>query len=857
MKNFIFMLSILCICSVDAQDFSHTIQSYFNQNRSQHQLNAQDVADIHISAQSYSNSTKVFHVYAHQRYQGIDIFNAITNFAISPNNEIKSAKVGFVSNIAQKVNTTNTSLTAVEGIFHAANRLGLGTPSELELIEEKGNHQYIYNKGNISHENIHVKLVYQPDEEYTSLRLAWDISIFTLDSKHWYSVRIDAQNGNLLSTHDWMTQCDFSDYHVAEAHTTKNIFEQQASSFFTPNDGSTYRVYAIPVESPNHGNTTLVSEPGHAVASPFGWHDTNGVIGPEYTSTRGNNVRARADLAGNNTGNEAQGGSDLEFDFPYNFNQPPLGHVNASTTNLFYWNNIIHDIFYQYGFDESSWNFQQTNYTGQGIGNDYVNADAQDGSGTNNANFATPPEGQNPRMQMFLWDNNGVSDLFTINNGPLAGDYGAVEAGFGAPVPTSPITANLVLVLDGGANPYDACQTITNGAAINNRIAVIQRGDCEFGFKVLAAENLGALAVIIVNNESGAPIVMGPGELGDDVTIPSVMISQADGDPIIASLAGGNTINGTLVNNGPFAFCSSLDSGIIAHEYGHGISNRLTGGGFNVGCLQNAEQMGEGWSDYFGLMLTMKTGDTPEQPRGVGTYVVGQPTNGNGIRPAPYSTSFGVNNYTYGATNNSNISQPHGIGFVWATMLWDLTWDLIDEHGFDPDIYHGTGGNNIALQLVMDGLKLQVCSPGFVNGRDAIIEADLLANESENFCIIWRAFAKRGLGLNASQGSSHNRFDQVEDFTVPVECNLGTPDESLNQFMIFPNPTEGLVNIIARNNMGASNIAIFDINGRKVFSQNEILNGVSTIYFGELNSGIYILQITGENHTYNTKLIIK
>src|SRR5690606_27074315 len=104
-------------------------------------------------------------------------------------------------------------------------------------------------------------------------------------------------------------------------------------------------------------------------------------------------------------------------------------------------------------------------------------------------------------------------------------------------------------------------------------------------------------------------IVMGPGEVGDQVNIPSIMISQEDGESIIDALADGDTISGTLVNNGPFAFCSSLDSGIIAHEYGHGISNRLTGGGFNVGCLQNDEQMGEGWSDYFGLILTMKPGD--------------------------------------------------------------------------------------------------------------------------------------------------------------------------------------------------------------------------------------------------------
>ncbi len=50
---------------------------------------------------------------------------------------------------------------------------------------------------------------------------------------------------------------------------------------------------------------------------------------------------------------------------------------------------------------------------------------------------------------------------------------------------------------------------------------------------------------------------------------------------------------------------ASFDNGVIAHEYGHGISNRLTGGASNVGCLSNQEQMGEGWSDWFGLMLTI------------------------------------------------------------------------------------------------------------------------------------------------------------------------------------------------------------------------------------------------------------
>ena len=89
---------------------------------------------------------------------------------------------------------------------------------------------------------------------------------------------------------------------------------------------------------------------------------------------------------------------------------------------------------------------------------------------------------------------------------------------------------------------------------------------------------------------------------------------------------------------------SDFDNGIIVHEYGHGISNRLTGGRLTTSCLATtysgggmtfeSEQMGEGWSDYYALLLT----DTNTDGRGIGTYAVYQPTDGQGIRPYRYST---------------------------------------------------------------------------------------------------------------------------------------------------------------------------------------------------------------------------
>jgi hypothetical protein len=87
---------------------------------------------------------------------------------------------------------------------------------------------------------------------------------------------------------------------------------------------------------------------------------------------------------------------------------------------------------------------------------------------------------------------------------------------------------------------------------------------------------------------------------------------------------------------------ASFDNGVIVHEYGHGVSNRLTGGPANSSCLNNIQSggMGEGWSDYFGLMLTMEPGDNGANARGIGTYLLGQTPSGAGIRRKQYSTDM-------------------------------------------------------------------------------------------------------------------------------------------------------------------------------------------------------------------------
>ena len=101
------------------------------------------------------------------------------------------------------------------------------------------------------------------------------------------------------------------------------------------------------------------------------------------------------------------------------------------------------------------------------------------------------------------------------------------------------------------------------------------------------------------------------------ITIPSVMISDADGTAIKTQL-GSATVNATLNTVNP-ELDGDLDNGIIFHEYGHGITHRLTGNGST--CMSNAERGDEGWSDWYALVCTQKPGDNANTARPIGTYV--------------------------------------------------------------------------------------------------------------------------------------------------------------------------------------------------------------------------------------------
>ena len=413
----------------------------------------------------------------------------------------------------------------------------------------------------------------------------------------------------------------------------------------------------------------------------------------------------------------------------------------------------------------------------------------------NNASFGTPPDGGNGRMRMFVWEGGGQTELLTVVS-PLAiaGKYrtGTTSSDWGAAITNVPFNGTLVQVDDGTGNGSQGCNTLINAEDVNGKIALIDRGNCEFGVKALNAQNAGAIGFVICNFQEGT-LNMGAGLVGGQVSIPGVFLSNSDCQRIKPFLDDGVEVSFVNENagDGPTRLDASFDNGIVAHEYGHGISNRLTGGPTVAGCLNNfqnngntdGEQMGEGWSDFFTLVTSVRQGDTGETPRGIGTYSSKEPPTGGGIRPFPYSTDMSINPVTY--DDIAFLSVPHGVGSVWCSILWDLYWKLTEKFGFDPDLY-GIGGNNLAVQLVMDGMKMQTCDPGFEDGRDGILAADLALTGGQNQKEIWEVFARRGVGYDADQGSNERRLDNSEGFEIDPRVSKELRVTKLSTPLITP-----------------------------------------------------------------------
>lgn len=570
-----------------------------------------------------------------------------------------------------------------------------------------------------------------------------------------FSYVISATDGSLLFRKN-LTENDSYSYRVwADGSPTFIPQDGPQGSGGTPHPTGTPDGYQPPFVAPSL--VTLQN-------APFSQNDP--WLPPGSVETTGNNVDAYVDLAapdGLGAGDfRADSTSAGVFDRTYDVTQAPnfsTDQQKASIAQLFFDNNFLHDWFYDAGFDEAAGNAQTLNFGRGGVEGDSLRAEGQDYSGLNNANMSTPPDGFRPRMQMYVFTGVSVGGV-TPSSGTLAGQ--TLQFGTAAWGPQAfDLTADLAYP----AANQNGCSAFGAGE-FAGKIAMLDRGTCSFVIKAQNAQDAGAVGLIVVNNQAGIVNMAGTGP-----TIPSLSILQSDGTTLKADLVNG-PVAARMFREATVNRDGTLDNQIIAHEWGHYLSNRLVS---NAGGLGNnlGRGMGEGWADFVALMMTVKPGDdqlgTNANFNGVyalAGYVLGGGTNNAyyyGIRRVPYSTDFAKNNLTYRIIANGNPisgipcafgctgvdnAEVHNTGEVWSTMLWECYAALLrDTLGASPRLTFDQARDRMREYLVAS-LKMTPSDPTMLEARDAVLAA-AWANDPVDFAAFAQAFAIRGAGIGA------------------------------------------------------------------------------------------------------------
>jgi extracellular elastinolytic metalloproteinase len=200
--------------------------------------------------------------------------------------------------------------------------------------------------------------------------------------------------------------------------------------------------------------------------------------------------------------------------------------------------------------------------------------------------------------------------------------------------------------------------------------------------------------------------------------------------------------------------------------------------------------MGEGWGDF--LATTIRS-NKDYSDYAMGAWAANRE---KGIRNYVYSLDDKINPSTYKTLDKSGYWGVHAIGEVWAEILWVVSQKLIEKHGYSENLFPPTPiedgsvplgdfyrsdrkgsfvpkhGNTLMVQLLLNGMKLQICHPSFFDARDAIIQADQILTGGENFCTLWEGFAARGLGQDATVvgRTPWGGGNRTNGYEVPMVC---------------------------------------------------------------------------------------
>ena len=851
MKRILTLLSVLCMlitlqagAQKNALDPAK-IKQLVVQNAAALGLSQNDLENFRVNYAYYDKTSGTVIAYLQQTWMGVDVYNAIStvtfkNDKVAVSNFHRSPAFSLVSMNKQNV----PSVSAIAAVQKAATEIGLTPQALIQAVRRSADGmQQHFGKLGIASNDITAHLMWVPSVDETSYMLGWQVSLNPSDGSAGWLININASTGAAISKTNLLIY-ERNKIDLSKVQRKVYIYgnDDESSSVNMPSiapapaeltdvsaiTSAKYNVIPYPYESPLVKDPTLVQDPWTISTDPDAitnkWH-TDGL--KDYDSTKGNNVYVSDDYKGDDekttgwTPKSTTALPNLTFNSPPDFSQEPYGEIlnrNFGLNNLFYWNNLMHDLTYHYGFDEPAGNYQQTNFGRGGAGGDQINATDFDNTKeliqvfppkydtpVNNANFLPTVDGTSGRMQIYHFLSSVYKTLKINSPASFAGFKPAREGAVSSMNKLSQlgIQTNDVVIYKDLAFPDSStgCGLAQNAAALAGKFAYIDRGSCSFTVKYKNAQSAGAKGIIVGNvSEDDPRYATEPSETGGNrlltmsgsdntILIPGVFIQYDSAQKIKSLTAGGQTVNATMYPSP--ALDGALDNTIHPHEYTHGISNRLTGGPLTASCLNNGEQMGEGWSDYYALMMTTDwttatvTGGTKRRP--IGNYGFGQDTTFDGIRSFgvksgndtlyysfSYSTDFDIDPITYDSLRTNAFSEAdkdiYQTGDFWCTALWEMTWELIKANGISTNFWDpsGTGGNVIAMHLVTQGMKLQKCSPGCVDGRDAILKADTLLYGGSHSREIWTAFARRGLGYSASQGSNALIKDAQGAYDLPT-----------------------------------------------------------------------------------------
>ena len=249
-----------------------------------------DVADWRMSDQYTDKSTGITHAYVQQKYNNIDVFNALSVFGIK-NNKVFSFKTTLIPNMAEKAKDSKPSITAEAAIGYALADLKKEAVPVTLISTDNELNKYTFEAKSISNHPIKVQLVYC--NTVNGLFLCWDVSIDLKGSGHWWNVRVNAMNGHFVEKNDFVQTCSFEAPAASVIAADNKVAKNKTAAMLAPMmplAPSSYNVFPLPIEAPSFGPRAILNNPSDNISSPYGWHDTDGADGAEFTITRGNNV---------------------------------------------------------------------------------------------------------------------------------------------------------------------------------------------------------------------------------------------------------------------------------------------------------------------------------------------------------------------------------------------------------------------------------------------------------------------------------------------------------------------------------------------------------------------------------------